>query len=77
MDLPPMTMVEYKPRLIFSSQDRVKLFIDEREDVKLLLLVYGELKKCEVTGAVVEPERHLGKMKTISYDEFMTMCDTE
>lgn len=70
MDLPPMTMIEYKPRLIFSSQDRVKMFIDEREDVKLLLLIYGDLKKCEVTGAIVEPIRVWDKMKTISYNEF-------
>ena len=77
MDLPPMTMIEYKPRLIFSSQDRVKMYLDKRDDVKLLLLVYGELKKSEVTGAIVEPILVWDKMKTMSYDEFMTMCDTE
>lgn len=77
LELPPMTMIEYKPRLIFSSQDRVKMFIDRREDVKLLFLVYGELKKCEVTGAVVEPIRLWDKMQTISYNEFMTMVNKE
>ena len=70
MNLPPMTMIEYKPRLIASSQERVKIYLDRRKDVKNFILIYGDLLKNEISGWQVEPIRHIGKMTTMSYYEF-------
>ena len=75
LNLPPRTMVVYKPCLIWDSQHRVKMSADEREDIDHLLLIYGERHKSE--DYEVKPKKIIGKMKTISYHKFMTMCDTE
>lgn len=69
--LPHNTIVVYKPRLIWDTQHRVKMFADEREDLHKVLLIYGE----RADG--VTPEKVLGKMETISYYDFISMGEKE
>ena len=67
MELPPMTIVIYKPRLIWDTQHRVLMSLKDK-NIEMALLIYDELY--EGNDYKVVPERFLGNMETISYDMF-------
>lgn len=68
MNMPPMTMVIYKPRLINHTQEQVYRAIEKRTDINKVFLVYGELYKTD--NFKVHPKKNIGKMETLSYYEF-------
>lgn len=68
LELPPMTIVVYKPRLVWNTQDRVRKAGEEREDISQVLLIYSEAY--DGWDYKVTPKRVLGKMTTISFTEF-------
>lgn len=68
LELPPMTIVVYKPRLVWDTQHRVHKAGEEREDINQVLLIYSEAY--DGWDYKVTPKRVLGKMATISLTEF-------
>jgi hypothetical protein len=68
MNMPPMTLVIYKPRLIHSSQEQVQRAIEKRTDINKVFLIYGTLY--ETDNFKVHPDKNIGKMETLSYLEF-------
>lgn len=69
LGFPAMTIVIYKPRLIYITQQQVYDEINKRNDLNKAFLIYGGLY--EKDDFKVKPKRNMGKMKTMSYLEFM------
>ena len=69
LGIPTMTIVIYKPRLIFITQQQVYDEINKRDGLNKIFLIYGGLY--EKNGFKVKPKRYIGKMETMSYEEFM------
>lgn len=70
LNLKPMTLIIYKPNLLWDSQSRVSESVEDRKDINSAVLIYNTLHHSEISGYTVKPERTIGKMTTMSYDEF-------
>ena len=70
LNLKPMTLIIYKPNLLWDSQSRVSESVEDRKDINSAVLIYNTLNHSEISGYTVKPERTIGKMITMSYREF-------
>lgn len=70
LNLKPMTLIIYKPNLLWDSQSRVSESVEDRKDINSAVLIYNTLNHSEISGYTVKPERTIGKMTTMSYYEF-------
>ena len=70
LNMKPMTLIIYKPNLVWDTQSRVRESVEERKDVNSAILIYNTLNRSKIDGSTVKPERTIGKMTTMSYLEF-------
>ena len=70
LNIKPMTLIIYKPNLIWDTQSRVSESVEDRRDINSAILVYNTLNRSNIDGSTVKPERTIGKMTTMSYWEF-------
>lgn len=70
LNLKPMTLIIYKPNLLWDSQSMVSESVEDRKDINSAVLIYNTLNHSEISGYTVKPERTIGKMTTMSYREF-------
>ena len=70
LNIKPMTLIIYKPNLIWNTQSRVSESVEDRKDINSAILIYNTLNRSKIDGSTVKPERTIGKMTTMSYYEF-------
>lgn len=70
LNIKPMTLIIYKPNLIWDTQSRVSESVENRKDINSAILIYNTLNRSNIDGSTVKPERTIGKMTTMSYWEF-------
>lgn len=70
LNIKPMTLIIYKPNLIWDTQSRVSESVEDRKDINSVILIYNTLNRSNIDGSTVKPERTIGKMTTMSYWEF-------
>lgn len=70
LNIKPMTLIIYKPNLIWDTQSRVSESVEDRKDINSAILIYNTLNRSNIDGSTVKPERTIGKMTTMSYWEF-------
>lgn len=70
LNLKPMTLIIYKPNLVWDTQSRVSESVEDHKDVNSAVLIYNTLNRSKIDGSTVKPDRIIGKMTTMSYYEF-------
>ena len=70
LNIKPMTLIIYKPNLIWNTQSRVSESVEDRKDINSAILIYNTLNRSKIDGSTVKPERTIGKMTTMSNYEF-------